>query len=274
MQRVALALHCLRPILNDQSASSVLSNGGVPGSHRVDQIFIDGPDFVPLLEVGVLGRTLLQHELFEGLHSQTSPHDALDCWEARVIPIIHMVLLHKPVQLPFRQNSTDHVQLRKVINLDWPERELLLYPLVHEVPIMVLNGPQAMSHALMSINDGTGKVICWVSFVLVPSPMMLLIFHPEEDRVSQALHLVLHVDLCPHAPVRYHLSLILLLLFLLLLRSSLGLLLISFLVFFLLGWGLASLAFASFFLLFRLVMETLQHQVESSHVHLRRSIPV
>ena len=58
-----------------------------------------------------------------------------------------------------------------------------------------------MSHTLDGVDNGTGKVVRWVSFVGVSGAMVGNVFSSVEDGITQTLNLVLHVELRPYAVV-------------------------------------------------------------------------
>lgn len=111
MERLASELSRIGSILNKELAGGVLTDASISGSDGVDHILVHGPDLVPLLQVGVLGGSLLEHEVFEGFHSHTSSHDALDGGEARVVPPSDVALINEPSEFTLREHGGDQVQL-------------------------------------------------------------------------------------------------------------------------------------------------------------------
>ena len=58
-----------------------------------------------------------------------------------------------------------------------------------------------MCYTLDRVDNRTGKVVRWVSFVGVSSAMVRNVFCTVEDGITQTLNLVLHVELSPDAVV-------------------------------------------------------------------------
>mmetsp|Transcript_16882 Transcript_16882/g.42928 ORF Transcript_16882/g.42928 Transcript_16882/m.42928 type:complete len:315 (+) Transcript_16882:1698-2642(+) len=74
------------------------------------------------------------------------------------------------------------------------------HPLVHLIPILVLNSTESVSNSLNGVNTWTCEVIRGVSLVLSPKPWVRSVcFAPVEDWIAQALILALHVQFAAHA---------------------------------------------------------------------------
>lgn len=129
-------------------------------------------------------------ELFETVNSHPSPQDASDCGEARVIPVgegqqrvktpprgfrgkllnssrthspsFDVSLLHKPGELPLREHGVVEVESGVLPDVRLPDAQGVDEPVELLVAVVVLGGPEGMGHALQTVHDGTGKVVCRV----------------------------------------------------------------------------------------------------------------
>lgn len=82
----------------------------VPNGDRIDDLFVEGPDLVPLHEDDGLGATLRDDELLQTLDRHAASQDTAHRREARVIPAVHQALVNEPGELSLGQNRVSHVQ--------------------------------------------------------------------------------------------------------------------------------------------------------------------
>merc|ERR550532_2094216 len=92
MQLSGACLGRRRPVLDGELHRTSLANARVPGHSWVKDLLVDSPNFVPLHVHGVLRGALLEHEVLQSLRSHATPHDALDSWEAGVVPALDVII--------------------------------------------------------------------------------------------------------------------------------------------------------------------------------------
>ena len=112
-----------------------------------------------------------------------------------------MAILDEPSQFALGKTRAHQVKLGEVVDDDWAESQCLLNPFVEGVAIAVFNGSQCMRHTLMRVNNGTGEVIGGVGLESITGSVMRDVLSAVKDWVTQALDLVLHVQLCTNAVV-------------------------------------------------------------------------
>jgi hypothetical protein len=171
-------------ILDVQLAGGVLADASVAGHFRVNDVFVSGPNFVPLHQTSVAGGSLLKHKIFQGFNCHTLAHNTLHGGEARIVPAIDVSLFDEPLKFALGEDGRDELELGEIVNFARTEFENLLYPFVERVTISVLDGAERVSDTLETINDWDCQIVSWVSFVGRASPMVRSVFASVEDRVS------------------------------------------------------------------------------------------
>jgi len=195
MQVSGAAFARARSVVNNELASGVFADSGVSGNDRVDEGFVSGPDLVPLHEVGVLGRSLLQHEVLQSFDGHTSAQDTLQGGETGVAPALNEALVDEPLELTLGKHSGDEVKLGEIENDILSHAEVVLNPLIESVAIAVFQGTEGVGHTFERIDDGASEIVSGVSLVLVTSLVMLFSLASVEHGVTEAPDLVLHVHL-------------------------------------------------------------------------------
>mmetsp|Transcript_45127 Transcript_45127/g.86310 ORF Transcript_45127/g.86310 Transcript_45127/m.86310 type:complete len:390 (-) Transcript_45127:963-2132(-) len=186
-------------------------HGGVSRAHRVNHLLVDGPEFVPLHVVAVLGGALAQDELLERFHLHAAPRDALHRGEPRVRPAWHAPRVHEPLQLALGEHRVHKVEPRVLPDVHLPDAHELLHPLELRVAVGVLGGAQGVRHPLRGVHVGAGAVVRWVELEAGARLVVRREVASERHRVAQRLVLVLHVHLearaalLPARAARHHL---------------------------------------------------------------------
>lgn len=84
----------------------------------VDVLAVDGPELVPLARDGLLARALRHDELAQRGHRHAAAQNAADGGEARVVPAVHLLVLHELGQLALGEEGVVEVEARKVLDDD------------------------------------------------------------------------------------------------------------------------------------------------------------
>ena len=117
---------------------------------------------------------MLEHKVSKSFDGHATTHDALDCWEAGVVPTLNVALFDEPAKLALGKHCTDQVQLGVIVNYDGSDVAVLLNPVVKRISIAILNCAKSMSHPFDRVNDRTSHVISWVGLVLSASAVVRL----------------------------------------------------------------------------------------------------
>ena len=117
---------------------------------------------------------MLEHKVSKSFDSHAATHDALDCWEAGVVPTLNVALFDEPAKLALGKHCADQVQLRVIVNYDGSDVTILLHPVVKRISIAILNCAKSMSYPFDGVDDRTSHVISGVGLVLSASAVVRL----------------------------------------------------------------------------------------------------
>mmetsp|Transcript_104984 Transcript_104984/g.321647 ORF Transcript_104984/g.321647 Transcript_104984/m.321647 type:complete len:517 (-) Transcript_104984:746-2296(-) len=174
----------------------VFADRGVTRHDWVNLLLVDSPNLVPLHQDCGLRHAERQSELKQGVHRHAAAKDALDRGEAGVVPALDVTFVHEPCELPLGQNRVRHLRLGKLNELHVARPRGLQDPLVHGVPVRVLDCSQRVRDALDRINARAREVVRRVRLVLRASLVVGRVrLASVEYRVPQALDFVGHVHL-------------------------------------------------------------------------------
>lgn len=111
-----------------------------------------------------------------------------------------MVLLDKPLQLPFTQQRINECQPSEIPHLDPPQLERIQHPVVLGVPIPILVRPQRVSDPFDRIDNRTTEVVSWVNLVFRSGTVVRQIVAAVDDGISHRLVGVTERDLGSDTP--------------------------------------------------------------------------
>lgn len=170
-------------------------------SYRVDELFVDGPDLVPLHVNGALAEALRQDELAQTLHGHTAAQYTLHGRESRVIPSLHVTLVHEPGELSLRQHGLDEVQAGELHQVHLAQSHGLLQPLELLVAVLVLRGSHGVRDSFDRVDDGAGKVVGRVCVVLGAGAVVRQCVGAIQHWITAALVGVGHVHVGSEHPL-------------------------------------------------------------------------
>lgn len=149
---------------------SLLGYSPEPRSNRINDLLVQRPKGIPFKGDDGLRRTLSQHELTQGLDSETTTTNTADSRESWVIPTTNKIVVNKPMEFTFREKCVDEVETTEVPDAHGPKTECLDHPVVLWVPVSVLVCPQSMRYTLDRIYNRASEVICRVNLPFVTIP--------------------------------------------------------------------------------------------------------
>ncbi|CAH0015208.1 unnamed protein product [Clonostachys rhizophaga] len=189
--RSLLVVRSLWATLNSCQNGILLIHGIEAWYNGVEHLLVESPDRGPVHCDDVTAGALLKHKLAEGGNSQTSSDDTTDSRHTRVIPPRNLAAIDNLGQLTLGKEGLDEVDTGKLPQVHSSDIQSVEEPVILLVSVSVLGSTQGMGHALKTVYDGAGEVVCGVDVPCPPSAVVwcrLLVLEVREsvnDRVSQ-----------------------------------------------------------------------------------------
>ncbi|VUC27632.1 unnamed protein product [Clonostachys rosea] len=139
----------------------------------VEHLLVESPDSGPVHCDDIAAGALLKHKLAEGSNSQTSSDDTTDSRHTRVIPPSDLATVDDLGQLTLGKEGLDEVDTGELPQVYPSDVESVEEPVVLLVSVGVLGGTEGMGHALETINNWAGEVICGID---VPCPSSAVVW--------------------------------------------------------------------------------------------------
>ena len=174
-------------------------NAHDPG-HRPVQMISDGElEFSQVHPIVRFGHTDHLGKSTNGLGRDASAAHPGDGRHPRIIPPLHVPLVHQPQEFPLAHDRVVQVQAGKLVLVGpgFFEPHLVQQPVV-DLPVVVeLQGTEGVGDAFESVGEAVGEVVQGVDAPFVPPAVMGGVTDPIQNRIPHDHVGVGHVDLGP-----------------------------------------------------------------------------
>ena len=162
----------------------LLGQAKVARGNWVNDLLVEGPDFVPFHGDDGAGGALGEDELLEALDGHAATDDTANSGHTGIVPPVDEALFNKVGQLSLRENSVLKVQTGIGPNVWFPQTELVNEPIVLVIAIHVLGGSKGVSDTFDRIDNWTGEIVSRIDIVLGAMARMRLNLLQKSSKCS------------------------------------------------------------------------------------------